>query len=63
MVCVSAFLAVFVLLSFLALAMRGLIAIFPEKTATTDPALLAAVAAAVSAVYPGSKIARIEDER
>ena len=53
----------FLLLSFLALAMRGLIAVFPEKAVTTDPALLAAVTAAVSAVYPGSKITRIEDQR
>ena len=63
MVCVSAFLAVFLLLSFLALVMRGLIAVFPEKRVTTDPALLAAVSVAVSAVYPGSKITRIEDQR
>ena len=62
-VCVSAFFAVFLLLSFLALAMRSLIAVFPEKTVTTDPALLAAVTVAVSAVYPGSKITRIEDQR
>jgi hypothetical protein len=63
MVCVAAFSAVFVLLSLLALAMRGLIAVFPEKTAKADAALVAALTSVVSAVFPGSKITRVEEER
>ncbi len=63
LICVSAFVAVFVLLALLALAMRGLIAVFPEKLAKADPALLAAVSAAVAAVFPGTKITRVEEER
>jgi len=63
MMCVAAFSAVFVLLSLLALAMRGLIAVFPEKAAKTDAALLAALTSVVSAVFPGSKITRVEEER
>ncbi|UCD24154.1 MAG: hypothetical protein JSW51_14190 [Gemmatimonadota bacterium] len=63
MVCVSAFFAVFVLLTLLALAMRGLIAVFPDKTGKADPAMLAAITSAVAAVFPGSKITRVEEER
>ena len=63
MVCVSALLAVFVLLTLLALVMRGLIAVFPEKTGKADPAMLAAVASVAAAVFPGSKITKVEEER
>lgn len=63
LICVSAFTAVFVLLALLALAMRSLIAVFPERLAKVDPALLAAVSATVSAVFPGTKITRVEEER
>jgi hypothetical protein len=63
MVCVAAFLAVFVLLTLLALAMRGLIAVFPEKIGKADPAMLAAVTSVVAAVFPGFKITRVEEER
>ncbi|UCG85345.1 MAG: hypothetical protein JSW71_15605 [Gemmatimonadota bacterium] len=63
MVCVSAFSAVFVLLALLAIAMRGLIAVFPEKAATTDQAVLAALTSVASVVFPGFKITRVEEER
>jgi hypothetical protein len=63
LVCVSAFVSVFVLLSLLAVVMRALIAVFPEKVTTTDSAVLAAVTAAVSAAYPGAKIKDIQEER
>ena len=63
LICVSAFIAVFTLLALLALAMRSLIAVFPERLAKVDPALLAAVSATVSAVFPGTKITRVEEER
>jgi hypothetical protein len=63
LICVSAFIAVFALLTLLALAMRSLIAVFPERLAKADPALLAAVSATVSAVFPGTKITRVEEER
>ena len=62
-VCVSAFAAVFLLLTLLAVVMRALIAVFPEKVTTTDAAVLAAVTAAVSAAYPGARIANIQEER
>lgn len=63
MVCVSAFSAVFVLLGLLAFAMRGLIALFPEKTASSDAALVAALTSVVSAVFPGFKVTKVEEER
>ena len=63
LICISAFTAVFVLLVALALVMRALIAIFPDKTGLSDTAMLAAMAAAVSAAYPGTRISRIQETR
>jgi hypothetical protein len=62
-VCIAAFLAVFLLLVILALAMRLLIAVFPEKVARSDPALVAAVTTAVSAAYPGMHVTKVEEEK
>ncbi len=62
-VCVSAFASVFLLLTLLAVIMRALIAVFPEKVTTTDSAVLAAVTAAASAAYPGARIVNIQEER
>ncbi len=63
LICTSAFIAVFVLLLALALVMRGLMAVFPVRAALTDTAMLAAVAAAVSAAYPGARISKIEETK
>jgi hypothetical protein len=64
LVCVSAFLAVFVVLSFLAVAMRVLILVAPERVGGgADAAVVAAVASAVSATYPGTVVTRIEEIR
>lgn len=63
-VCVAAFTAVFVMLGVLALVMRALIALFPERAPSSiDPAVVAAVTVAASAAYPGTRIARIEESR
>jgi hypothetical protein len=62
-VCVSAFIAVFVLLTVLALVMRALIAVFPQLTGGSDVAVLAAVSAAAAAAYPGARISKIEEQR
>jgi hypothetical protein len=61
MVCTSAFVGVFLLLAFLALIMKAIMAIFPSKMGGTDSAVLAAVASAVSSAYPGTKITKIEE--
>ncbi len=62
-VCLSALLAVFVLLTILAVTMRLLVAVFPEKLAKSDAALLAAVTTAVASIYPGMKVTRVEEEK
>ena len=64
--CLSALLAVFVLLTALAIAMRILIAVFPEtiaKLADSDSAMLAAVTTAVTTLYPGMKVTKVEEEK
>jgi TRAP-type C4-dicarboxylate transport system permease small subunit len=62
----SALLAVFVLLTILAIIMRVLIAVFPEtleKLAKSDAALLAAVTTAAASLYPGMSVTRVEEEK
>jgi hypothetical protein len=62
--CVAAFLAVFILLSLLAAVMRLLIMAFPEITpAGPDAALVAAVTSAMASAYPGTKITKIEEHK
>ncbi len=63
LICLSAFSAVFVLLTVLAGVMRALVAAFPGRVASGDAAVVAAVTAAVSSVYPGTRITRIEEQR
>jgi len=66
LVCLSSLLAVFVLLTLLALTMRVLVAVFPqtiEKLARSDAALLAAITTAVASVYPGMRVTRVEEEK
>ena len=63
MICVVAFAAVFVLLSVLAVLMRTIVSIFPEKTPTGDAAVVAAISSSYQALYPGTKVSRIEEIR
>jgi Na+/H+-dicarboxylate symporter len=64
MICVAAFCAVFLLLAFLALLMKILINVFPEKVKDElDAAMLAAVSASLSVVYPQTKITKVEQVR
>jgi len=60
-VCFSAFIAVFLLLSLLALVIRLIMAVFPEKVVQTDSFLLAAIASIMSTVYPGTKVTKVEE--
>ena len=60
-VCLSAFVAVFLLLSFLAVVMRLLIAVFPEKVGGIDSATIAAVTAAAAYAFPGTKVTKVEE--
>ena len=62
-ICLSAFVAVFVLLSFLAVVMRVLIAVYPEKVGGIDAATIAAVSAAAAYAFPGTKVTKVEEIR
>ncbi len=62
-ICISAFLAVFVLLSVLAVVMRIILVLFPEKESGTDAVVVAAITSTVSAIYPGTRITKIEETK
>ena len=61
--CISSFAAVFTVLTFLAVAMRLIMIIFPEKQieATDDAALYAAITSSYSRLYPGMKVTNIKE--
>ena len=64
MICVSSFAAVFLLLALLALVMKILTNVFPEKVKDKlDAAMLAAISASMSVVYPRTKITKVEQVR
>ena len=60
-ICASAFLAVFVLLSVLALVMRVIIVVFPDKGYGVDAAMVAAINTAALATYLGTKVTKVEE--
>ena len=62
-VCLSAFVAVFVLLTFLAVVMRVLMAAYPAKIGGLDSATIAAVSAAAAYTFPGTKVTKVEEIR
>ena len=61
LICISAIVVVFLLLTLLALVMRLIMAVFPEKVVAADSAYLAAIATVMSALYPGTKITKVEE--
>ena len=61
-ICGAALLWVFGILLLLALLMRLIIRIFPSAERTADPAMLAALAAALLVVLPGTKVTKIEEK-
>ena len=60
--CSIAFLAVFVLLAFLAVVMQLIMAVFPERKAVLDSVMVAAIFSTVSTLIPGARVTRIEEE-
>jgi hypothetical protein len=62
-ICGIAFLVVFIILAFLAFLMRIIMLIFPEKVAEIDSAMIAAVAATVQTIFPGTKISKLEERK
>lgn len=66
--CVTSFSMVFLLLVFLAAAIRALTALFPEpeparSEPATDAAVMAAVLGATAAALPGLRVTHILEER
>ena len=61
-VCGIAFVAVFLLLSVLAVLMNVITAVFPAKIRKLDAAVTAAISAAVAVAYPGMDDAMVEVE-
>jgi hypothetical protein len=62
-ICTIAFVAVFVLLSSLALAMHLITSLFPIRASSVDPAVVAAISGTVASVIPGARVTKIEEER
>ena len=61
LICVSAFVVVFFLLAMLALVMRLIMAVFPEKIVKSDSAYVAAIASVMTSIFPGTKITKVEE--
>jgi len=60
-ICITAFAAVFVVLTVLALLMRLILALFPERDGD-DAAVVAAVTAVALTLYPGTRVTKIEEQ-
>jgi Na+-transporting methylmalonyl-CoA/oxaloacetate decarboxylase gamma subunit len=61
--CITAFGVVFLVLAFLALVIRLIGLVFPACAPRADPAVVAAIAAAVATQQPGAKVVHIVEER
>ena len=62
--CMASFIAVFFVLTFLAIAMRLIIVIFPEKQAVAgadEAAVYAAISSTYARLYPGTRVSNIEE--
>jgi hypothetical protein len=57
--CVTAFAVVFTVLAVLALMIRLVTLVFPVRAPRTDPAVVAAIAAAVATQQPGARVVEI----
>jgi hypothetical protein len=58
--CLSAFIAVFILLGILAILMKITLKVFPAKAGDSE-AVLAAIATTMHSIYPQHKITKIEE--
>ncbi len=59
----TALIAVFLLLTILALIMRLIVFIYPEKDHGIDGAIIAAITTAYKSLYPTTKIAEIKEAK
>lgn len=62
-ICISALIAVFLILFLLAIIMRLITVIFPEEDIKDDSAVIAALTTIVNKYYPGIKITKIEETK
>jgi hypothetical protein len=62
-ICIFAFIAVFLLLTLLAGVMRAMTALFPHREDGPDAVLAAAITAAAATAYPGTRVTHIEENR
>ena len=62
-ICISAYIAVFLLLAFLAIVMRVLTVVFPKRLEGLEPAIVAALTAAATYAFPGTKVTKVEEIR
>lgn len=60
-ICYSAFIIVFIVLTLLALIMRFIQVLFPEKDSDQDTAILAAISSSFNALYPNTKVTKVEE--
>ena len=60
--CLTAFVSVFVLLLSLALCIRLIRLLFPERESDDDAVLAAAIATVVASVYNGARVTSIQEE-
>jgi len=63
--CISSFAAVFTVLAFLAVTMRLIMILFPEKKVpvSDDAAVFAAITSTYARMYPGMKVTNITEEK
>ena len=62
-VSVAGIVVAFLLLALLAVMMRVIIALFPERKSSADAAVVAAMTAAYRTLYPGAAITNIEERK
>ena len=62
-VCATAFLWVFSILLLLSIVMRLITIVFAEKSRDPDTAVVAALSAVLTSLFPGTKITRIEEKK
>ena len=60
-ICLSALIAVFLILSLLAIFMRLITELFSDKEVNDDSAVIAALSTVVNKYYPGTRIKNIEE--
>ncbi len=62
-ICAIAIVAVFALLSFLAITMHLITVLFPARAHVLNPAVVAAISGTVASVIPGARVTNIEEVR